>query len=88
MNPREYQKFVAAALAAPAENMEKVLSELTRSRDKAKRQEEDNFRYKAMFKAILKPTPEFIKGLEQCKSYKQLDMYSYTVLKATKGSLK
>ena len=84
MNPVQYKKFVAEAIADPAANIVGVLAELTRLRNKSKKQEEDNLRYKAVFKSLLKPTPEFVSGLEKCKSYKQLDIFSYSVLKSMK----
>lgn len=88
MDVHQFRKLTAAAIAAPAENVEALIAEIARLRDKVKKQEEDHYRYKAVFKALLKPTPLFIDGLAQCKSYKQLDQFSYVVLNNTKGSVR
>lgn len=84
MNPREHQVFVAEALADPSGNIHKSLSELSRVREQLKRSEDDKARYKAVFRFLLKPTEEFLQGLAKCKSYKELDEYSFDVLRQWK----
>lgn len=84
MNPVQYKKFVAEAIADPAANIVAVLAELTRLRDKCKKQGDVNIRYKYVLISLLKPTPEFVSGLEQCKNFKELDEFSYSVLSYVK----
>lgn len=88
MNEREFQRLVAETLADPASHVERLISETVRLREKTKRQEIDQLRYKAVFKKLLKPDQSFLEGLVTCKSYKELDMFSYAVLNNMKGSVR
>lgn len=88
MNEREFRKLTALAIASPAEHVEALIAEIARLREKTKRQEIDQLRYKAVFKKLLKPDQSFLEGLVTCKSYKELDMFSYVVLNNMKGSVR
>lgn len=80
MNDKEFKAFVVAARAAPKENIERALFELSRYRAKNKSNMADHKRYKAVFAALINPTQEFLSGLVNCKTYSDIDGYSYKVL--------
>lgn len=88
MDSRQFRKLTALAISAPEEHVEALIAEIVRLREKTRKQENDQLRYKAVFKKLLKPDQPFLEGLVTCKSYKDLDMFSYVVLNNTKGSVR
>lgn len=88
MDSHQFRKLTALAIASPAEHVEALIAEIVRLREKTRKQENDQLRYKAVFKKLLKPDQPFLEGLVTCKSYKDLDMFSYVVLNNTKGSVR
>ena len=88
MHEKDFKIFADKALANPAEHIEALVAETFRLREKLKRQAKDQERYKAVFKKLIEPDQVFLEGLVKCKNYKQLDMYSFTVLKNMKGAHK
>lgn len=88
MDSQQFRKLTALAIASPAEHVEALIAEIVRLREKTRKQENDQLRYKAVFKKLLKPDQPFLEGLVTCKSYKDLDMFSYVVLNNTKGSVR
>lgn len=88
MDAHQFRKLTALALSDPQRHVEDLIAEIARLREKVKKQEKDQLRYKAVFKKLLKPDQPFLEGLVTCKSYKDLDMFSYVVLNNTKGSVR
>lgn len=88
MDSHQFRKLTVLAIASPAEHVEALIAEIVRLREKTRKQENDQLRYKAVFKKLLKPDQPFPEGLVTCKSCKDLDMFSYVVLNDTKGSVR
>ena len=54
MDSHQFRKLTALAIASPAEHVEALIAEIVRLREKTRKQENDQLRYKAVFKKLLK----------------------------------